>query len=669
MPKSSELPTFLKMIKNLSPTLPEFKGAVLPGIASAIVSMLAAIGFGMLSGMGVEAGMVTSIIIGLVGGYLGGADLLIRATTGAIVIIVADMLGRIAQIPGIDAQTTSLFLILAFSTAALVQYLIGKFNFGSAIFYVPQSIVKGFISGVGLLIIQAQWIRLTGLSSLERFFSLEVYAALSERFISGYGLLFLCTFLLMKFGKKLFPKIPALLTATFFGILLQSVFKFDVAGIGTANQSSYLVNLGNYWLNFDFQQSWGIISTSTALLFDTLLLGVTIAFISSMDALMIAVAAERMGQGAHSPNKELKALGLGNFFSALFLGLPGSGIMGGTVVNIISGAKDRWAGIISSLFILIILLFFKDMVMRVPAVVIDTIIFLVGFQLIDKAFVKNLTKVPVSDRIVFVLVLFVTVAFNLIYAILIGFSIASIVFMKKMSDVITDESKSTDYNRMQKKLIAVLEKDADEQPLMQRIEIKQIKGPLFFGVTNSFSKSLQSLDEKVEYVLLNFQLVPYIDFSGVDEIIRLKKELNAKKIRVIFCGLNKESAKSIAKFGLIKEDNKSDIRPSLESALLMIHLIETDREALVDQEGVMQSVLDTDDEILSEWRGNDWIESEQYLEILDKRNRIVHDTTGNEPTWQGKYKQRIACVPGLYKVRVLDADKEKVVIERIIALV
>lgn len=657
------------MTKNLFPSLPEFKGALLPGIASAIVSMLAAIGFGMLSGMGVEAGMVTSIVIGLVGGYLGGADLLIRATTGAIVIIVADMLGRISQIPGIDAQTTSLFLILAFSTAALVQYLIGKFNFGSAIFYVPQSIVKGFISGVGLLIIQAQWIRLTGLSSLERFFSIEVYAALSERFVSGYGILFLSTFILMKFGKKLFPKIPALLTATFFGILLQSIFQFDVAGIGTANQSSYLNNLGTYWFNFNYGQSWDIISTSTALLFDTLLLGVTIAFISSMDALMIAVAAERMGQGAHSPNKELKALGFGNFLSALFLGLPGSGIMGGTVVNIISGAKDRWAGIISSLFILVILLFFKDAVMWVPAVVIDTIIFLVGFQLIDKAFVRNLTKVPVSDRIVFVVVLFVTVAFNLIYAILIGFSIASIVFMKKMSDVITDESKSTDFNRMQKKLIAVLEKDAEDQSLMDRIEIKQIKGPLFFGVTNSFSKSLQSLDEKVEYVLLNFQLVPYIDFSGVDEIIRLKKELNAKKITVIFCGLNKESAESIAKFGLINEQNKSDIRPSLESALLMIHLLETGRKDLVDKEGIIQPVLDTDDENLSEWRASSWVEKDQHLEFLDKRDRIVHESDGNNPTWQGKYKERIACVPGLYKVKVLDKTKSSIHLERIIALV
>lgn len=657
------------MTKYIFPSLPELKGAVLPGIASAIVSMLAAIGFGMLSGMGVEAGMVTSIIIGLVGGYLGGADLLIRATTGAIVIIVADMLGRISQIPGIDAQTTSLFLILAFTTAALVQYLIGKFNFGSAIFYVPQSIVKGFISGVGLLIIQAQWIRLTGLNSLERFFSIEVYAALSERFISGYGILFLSTFILMKFGKKLFPKIPALLTATFFGILLQSIFQFDVVGIGTANQSSYLSNLGNYWFNFNFEQSWGIISTSSALLFDTLLLGVTIAFISSMDALMIAVAAERMGQGAHSPNKELKALGLGNFLSALFLGLPGSGIMGGTVVNIISGAKDRWAGIISSLFILAILLFFKDAVMWIPAVVIDTIIFLVGFQLIDKAFVKNLTKVPVSDRIVFVVVLFVTVAFNLIYAILIGFSIASIVFMKKMSDVITDESKSTDFNRMQKKLIAVLEKDAEEQPLMERIEIKQIKGPLFFGVTNSFSKSLQSLDEKVEYVLLNFQLVPYIDFSGVDEIIRLKKELNAKNIKVIFCGLNKESAESIAKFGLINEQNKSDIRPSLESALLMIHLLETARKDLVDNAGIIQPVLDTDDENLSVWHGSKWVKNDQHLEFLDKRDRVVHESDGENPTWQGKYKERIACVPGLYKVKVLDKTKTNVQLERIIALV
>lgn len=657
------------MTKNLSPSLDEFKGAIFPGVASAIVSMLAAIGFGMLSGMGVEAGMVTSIIVGIIGGYLGGADLLIRATTGAIVIIVADMLGRISQIPGIDAQTTSLFLILAFVTAALVQYLIGKFQFGSAIFYVPQSIVKGFISGVGLLIIQAQWIRLTGLDSFERFFSLEVYAELSTRFVSGYGILFLSTFLLMKFGKKVLPKVPPLLTATFFGILLQSIFHFDVDGIGTANQSSYLANLASFWGNFNIQQSWGILSTSTALLFDTLLLGVTIAFISSMDALMIAVAAERMGQGAHSPNKELKALGLGNFLSALFLGLPGSGIMGGTVVNILSGAKDRWAGIISSFLILVILLFFKETVMRVPAVVIDTIIFLVGFQLIDKAFVKNLTKVPISDRIVFVLVLFVTVAFNLIYAILIGFSIASIVFMKKMSDVITSESQSTDFNRMQKKLISVLEKDMEQQSLMESITIKQIKGPLFFGVTNSFSKSLQSLDEKVEYVLLNFQLVPYIDFSGVDEIIRLKKELNARNVRVIFCGLNKESAESIAKFGLIEQENKSDIRPSLESALLMIHLLKTQRKELIDQEGIIQSVLDMDDENLLEWNGENWIKAEQHLEIVDKRERVVHETVGSQPTWQGKYKQRIACVPGLYKVRVYNQDKSSVVTERIIALV
>lgn len=657
------------MTKSVFPTLPELKGAVLPGIASAIVTMLAAIGFGMLSGMGVEAGMVSSVIIGLVGGYLGGADLLIRATTGAIVIIVADMLGRISQIPGIDAQTTSLFLIIAFTTAALVQYLIGKFNFGSAIFYVPQSIVKGFISGVGLLIIQAQWIRLTGINSFDTLTSLDVYQSLVDRFLSGYGILFLSTFLLMKFGKKLFPKIPALLTATFFGVILQSIFHFEVAGIGSPNQSSYLSNLSHFWFDFDINQSWGILSTSSALLFDTLLLGVTIAFISSMDALMIAVAAERMGQGAHSPNKELKALGLGNFISALFLGLPGSGIMGGTVVNIISGAKDRWAGIISSVIILGILLFFKDAVMSLPAVVIDTIIFLVGFQLVDSAFIKSLTKVPVSDRIVFILVLFVTVAFNLIYAILIGFSIASIVFMKKMSDVITDESNTTAFNRMQKKLIAVLEKDAEGTQLMEKIEIKQIKGPLFFGVTNSFSKSLQSLNERVEYVLLNFQLVPYIDFSGVDELIRLKKELNARNVRVIFCGLNKESAESIAKFGLIKEANKSDIRPSLESALLMIHLLETNRNEMVDEEGIIQPVLDNDDENLSSWNGKKWISSEMQIEILDKRDRVVHETTGENPTWEGKYKERIACVAGLYKVKVTNPTTKEVQNQRIIALV
>lgn len=639
------------------PTLYEIKEGILPALASAVVSMIAAVGFGMLSGLGAEAGLVTSAIFGFIAGYFGGADLIIRATTGAIVIIVADMLSRITQIPGMNYETTIFLLIIAFMVAGLVQYLIGHFQFGSAIFYVPQSIIKGFISGVGVLIIFAQLNKILGLNDFYQLVDLTFYQQLLKQLISGYGLLFFSTYLLMKFGHKIIPKIPALLTATIVGIIIQLLFRFDIEPIAKVDTSSYLSNLTQFWIAIG-TVSFKVPNNIGPLIFDLLLFGFTIAFIASIDALMISVAAERMGQKNPDPNQELRAQGIGNAISAVFLGLPGSAIMGGTVVNIRSGAKTKWAGILSSLLILVLLLTFKDIVFSVPAVVIDTIILLVGFQLVDWAFIKNLNRVPINDRVVFGFVLIVTVTFNLIYAILIGFSIASIVFMKKMSDVITEESDSATYDNSQKKLISLLEKDISSEGLMQKIEVKQIKGPLFFGVTNNFAKSLKSLSKEVKYVLLNFQLVPYIDFSGVDELIQLKKELKSQKIRLIFCGLNQEASQTLSKFGLITTENRSDIRPTIESALLMIHLFEQELSELIDEEGIIQTVLNPEDEKLAIWKADKWIQSHQPFEILDKRQRIVHSAKGDMAFWNGKFKGKIPCPTGLYTFRVYEDDEK-----------
>ena len=237
----------------------------------------------------------------------------------------------------------------------------------------------------------------------------------------------------------------------------------------------------------------------------------TLSLLGAIDSLLTSVVADNLTKTRHAPNRELIGQGIGNSISALFGGIPGAGATIRTVVNIQSGGKTQLSGMVAALVLLAILLLMGPIASQIPAAVLAGILITVGIGVMDYRGLKALKKNPRTEVFIMLVVLLLSVVWNLVYAVGIGLILASLFFMKKMGDVTHARSK-----------IAPLKKEkawADEKSLppefISKVYIKHINGPLFFGFTSDFQSLSKQLPSSAQIVLIRMSRMPLIDQSGL----------------------------------------------------------------------------------------------------------------------------------------------------------
>lgn len=563
-----------------------FKGDAFGGLTAGIVALPLALAFGVSSGLGPSAGLYGAIFLSFFAALLGGTNTQISGPTAPMTAVSMVVIASLVAANDGDVNKALPIILGIFLLSGLMQIGLGFIGLGKYIKYIPYPVVSGFMTAIGLIIITTQILPTLGYYPKEDKQYVEKFVPQAEEIIlenilkeeAGEGILVLENFKetisraekitkedIMVESQTLAAKeasgvvgslkvLPnALQNINFLELILALVTIIIIYGfkkITTAVPSTLVAlivvsGIANF-ANLDFRKIQEIPSGfpipnlsivtdfSFGLFAKYTFTAITLALLGAIDSLLTSVVADNMTKTKHNPNKELVGQGIGNSIGAIFGGLPGAGATIRTVVNINSGGKTKLSGIISSLTLVIILLLLGPIASQIPAAVLAGILITVGIGVMDYRGLKAIPYLPKEVKLgpikfsseVFIMFLVMACAtfWNLVYAVGIGLVIASLLFMKKIGDITSKFS--------QVKKLSDEKKWDDETEfsasIKEKIFIKHISGPLFFGSTSDFQQLAKQIPSKAEILIIRMDKVDYIDQSGLyameDILVDLKKQ-------------------------------------------------------------------------------------------------------------------------------------------------
>ena len=491
----------------------------LAGLTVAIVALPLAMALGIASGATPNQGLVTAVIAGFVISLLGGSRVQIGGPTGAFVVIVA----------GVIATLGYAGLVLATLLAGFILIAAGYAGLGRLIRFIPMPVVTGFTAGIAVIIASSQVGDFLGLTTgavpasfiakwavyLEAVNSASPYAL-------AVGIGTLASILLL---RRFAPQLPAFLIALLIASLAVKLLHLPVLTVGdrfpampSGIPAPHLPHM------------------SLALIQRLLPTAFTIAFLAGLEALLSATVADGMTGYSHRSGQELVAQGAANIASALFGGLPATGAIARTATNIRAGGRTPLAGIFHSVFLLIFLLVAGKFIAHVPMAALASVLLVVAWGMSEVERFKSLLKMDAAERALLLLTFGLTVFVDLTVAIGVGVTLASLVFMARMSEtarLLPDELSIDD--------------PAQRASLPPRVEVFRFAGPMFFGVARELLDTLRRIGRKPETIILRMDSVPYIDSSGASALEAFIRQAKSEGTKLLLCDLREQPSVFLAK--------------------------------------------------------------------------------------------------------------------------
>jgi len=470
------------------------KGDIFGALTSTIVALPFALAFGVTSGVGASAGIYCAILTGLFASIFGGTNQQISGpNTGLTVAMVAILASFVAQSPenGIAAAFTVV------SLAGLFQMLFGFFKLGKYFILVSYPVISGFTSGIGVLIILSQIEPLFGHSLPE--ISLSISTLTNTNTALGLACLLMLFFWPKRFSRVVPASIIAVASATLF---------FIVTGVDIPVVEPIASELPSFNMPI-----WD--SLLTAEMIQSALL---IATLSTLDSLMTSLTVDSISNELHDSDQELVGQGIGNIVAGLFGALPGGGATMRTVTNLKAGGTTPLSGILHALFILAIVLWAGEYTAYIPVAVLGAILTHVGISIIDWNFLKRIHQVPLFSVGLMISTMVMSVAFDLVTAVLIGVFVANLVTIRRLSEIQLDNINLCTAEQAEHLC-------GDEKQLFEamddRVVMLNISGPIGFGVARGLKQSVSVSDEK-KTLLIDLTAAQFVGITStiaIEEII------------------------------------------------------------------------------------------------------------------------------------------------------
>ncbi|HHF3109241.1 TPA: SulP family inorganic anion transporter [Vibrio diabolicus] len=525
-----------------------FKGDVFGGVTTAIISLPLALAFGVASGAGAEAGLWGAIMVGLFASLFGGSNTLISEPTGPMTVIMTAVLtSMMAKYPETGMAMTFTVVMMA----GAFQILLGTLKLGKYVTLMPYSVISGFMSGIGVILIILQLSPLMGhaapsggvLGTLSALPDTISNLKFSELFL---GLLTLG--ILFFFPKQYRKYVPAQLVALV-AVTLLSVMLFDTEDIRRIGEiPAGLPSLVAPHIDPDM---------FVEMLIDALVLGT----LGCIDTLLTAVIGDSLTRKEHDSDKELRGQGLANMISGLFGALPGAGATMGTVTNIQVGARSPLSGVIRALMLALVVLVAGGLTEPIPMAVLAGIAVYVGFNILDWSFIQRAHKVSFSGMAVMYGVMLLTVFVDLIVAVGLGVFISNIIIIERLS------------REQARQVKAISDADEDDVPLTDserglldrangKVLFFYLSGPMIFSVSKAISRQHSSISD-YDVMILDLTDVPMIDVTvGLALENAIKDALDANCAVYLLCP-NERTREQLEKFhviDLVPNDNMYQFR-------------------------------------------------------------------------------------------------------------
>ncbi len=501
----------------------KFMSDLMAGVIVGIVALPLAIAFGIASGVSPEKGIITAIVAGFTISLLGGSRVQIGGPTGAFIIIIY----------GIIQQYGFEGLAIATVMAGLFLVLLGLFKLGTIIRYIPYPIIVGFTSGIALTIFTTQVKDLLGL---------QISGEVPSDFIGKWGAYFDCfstidlatacigilsvviIAVMPLISKKVPGSLIAIIVMTVAGIVLRNNFGIHVDTIGDRFTISPTVPEAVI-PTLTWESVKGLVSPA-----------ITIAILGAIESLLSATVADGVIGHRHNSNQELVGQGIANILSPIFGGIPATGAIARTMTNINNGGKTPVAGIIHAVVLLLIYFFLMPLASYIPMSCLAGVLVMVSYNMSGWRSIVQMLRNPKSDVAVLLLTFVLTVVFDLTIAIEVGIILACFLCMRRMAEttqvsVLTEEidpNDDSDFNNL----------NLEHLNIPDRVEVYEINGPYFFGVASKFDDMMSRMKDKPRVRIIRMRKVPFIDSTGIHNLINLIEQSHRSGISVVLSGVN-----------------------------------------------------------------------------------------------------------------------------------
>ena len=520
-------------------------------IAGAIVGVIAlplSMAFAIASGAKPEQGVYTAIIAGFFVGIFGGTRFQIGGPTGAFVVVLLAITTRYG-IEGLQVATLM---------AGVILILMGVARLGSVIKYIPDPVIVGFTSGIGLIIFVSEWKDFFGLHQVPHnliYFHeklLAILFALPSLNIPTTILALISLASVIFFPKIKYTKhIPSPVIALIVAMAIQSIFQFsDVATIG-----SIYGTIPRGFPNFNLPE----ISLSQVIS----LVGpaFTIALLGAIESLLSAVVADGMTGTRHNSNQELIGQGLANIACPFFAGFAATGAIARTATSIRHGASNPLAAIVHSLTLVLIIYFLAPFASYIPLCTLAAILFVVAYNMSDiKHFYYLLWHAPKNDIIILLSTFFLTIFTDLVVAVNVGVILAVLLFTRRMSQSVRIERESEEKieKKTQSYKLSISPKD---------IFVYSIQGPFFFAAAEKLEHTLAVIHEDPKILIFRLKGVPFMDFTGLQTFLEIIEDLHKRDVVVVLCEANPKVIQKLTKIGILTFVYEERIFDTLPEAL------------------------------------------------------------------------------------------------------
>ncbi|MCG3136908.1 MAG: C4-dicarboxylic acid transporter DauA [Phycisphaerae bacterium] len=531
---------------------------LLAGLTVGVIALPLAIAFGIASipeavasssGISPPAlGLITAVVAGFLISALGGSRVQIGGPTGAFIVIIY----HVAQEFGYDG------LLLTTLMAGVIVIIMGLARFGSMIKFIPYPVTTGFTSGIAIIIAVAQVKDFLGLQmgSVPAEFIPKIQAY-TQNILSvqwptvavGMGSL-----LLMMASRRWVPRLPAAIFTVIVAAVVVWVFKLPVDTIssrfGAIPHSFPMPSLPEI--------SWSRIQ-------ELVPSATTVALLIAIESLLSAVVADGMTGRRHKADCELVGQGVANIASALFGGLPATGAIARTAANIKNGARTPLSGIIHAVTLLLCMLVAASWAEKIPLTTLAAILFMVAWNMSELDHFRYLLRAPASDRAVLLTTFGLTVFMDLTVAVGVGMILASLLFMKRMSELsgvapVGNGGEEGDEERPDPNAI-------QSRQVPPGVEVYEINGPFFFGVADRLKDILRGMEQTPKVFILRVRSVPYIDASGMHALEEFYEKCHRQNTTLLLSGVHAHLLFMFAKSGFDRVIGEQNMLGNIDSAL------------------------------------------------------------------------------------------------------
>lgn len=512
------------------------RGDVYGGITSAVVALPLALAFGVASGAGALAGLYGAICVGFLAAVFGGTPSQVSGPTGPMAVAFAAVLIEFSGNP------TMAFTVVMM--AGVIQMMFGVLRLGHYINLVPSSVVSGFMSGIGLIIILLQLAPLVGHPAPEGAMLrkiAELPALLSQPDGSAFALGVITILIVFLIPKRITHWVPSSLFALVVGTLL---------GVLVFTTAPTIGEIPSGWPEIQIPR------VNPDRLAAMLRYALMIAFLGSIDSLLTSLIADRKTGTEHNSDKELIGQGIGNTISGFLGGLPGAGATMRTVANLRAGGRTPVSGALHSIVLLGVVMGLGSLAERIPLAVLAGILLKVGIDIVDWHYIALSIRSPRPGVLIMMVTLLLTVLVDLVTAVGVGFVMAALLFMKRSSDaqirdaiLVSSPSLEAGFSDEENEIL---------DRAKGRIVVFEVAGPLAFGSAKAVAHMLTHSETK-EHLIIDFAAVPFIDSTAALALDEVILRMRQNHFNVAICCARDDVLQKMENLGILQDLPKDGV--------------------------------------------------------------------------------------------------------------